>query len=83
MPPCSALSDYEVRCRVEKMIQKHLKWTRFSYEKLLYVSDVGAQKFLTQRQLTQLKEMGAKSDVQSEFFKTSVVDKTHCDSFGC
>lgn len=40
------------------MIEKHLKWARFPYEKSLDGSDVQAQKSLSQRQLTQLREMG-------------------------
>lgn len=54
----TVLLDHEVRRREEKMIEKYLKWARFPYEKSLDVFDVQAQKSLSQRQLTQLREMG-------------------------
>ncbi|WP_054637874.1 ATP-binding protein, partial [Thalassobacillus sp. C254] len=51
------LLTYEEKRREEKMIEKHLKWARFPYQKTLEEFDLAEQPSLSQRQLKQLQEL--------------------------
>ncbi|WP_163527243.1 IS21-like element helper ATPase IstB [Halobacillus ihumii] len=51
------LLTYEEKRREEKMIEKHLKWAKFPYEKHLDEFDLGEQPSLSTRQLKQLREL--------------------------
>ncbi|WP_018925014.1 IS21-like element helper ATPase IstB [Salsuginibacillus kocurii] len=52
-----ALFCYEEKRREEKMIEKHLKWARFPYEKKLEEFKLEEQPSLSHRQLKQLQEL--------------------------
>ncbi|MFG6117933.1 IS21-like element helper ATPase IstB [Thalassobacillus sp. B23F22_16] len=51
------LLTYEEKRREEKIIQKHLKWAKFPYEKSLAEFKHDEQPSLSERQLRQLKEL--------------------------
>ncbi|MFC2949115.1 IS21-like element helper ATPase IstB, partial [Virgibacillus sediminis] len=51
------LLTYEEKRREEKMIEKHLKWAKFPYEKTLDEFELGEQPSLSIRQLKQLREL--------------------------
>ncbi|QDP39459.1 IS21-like element helper ATPase IstB [Radiobacillus deserti] len=51
------LLTYEERRREEKMIEKHLKWAKFPYQKSLQEFDLKELPSLSERQLKQLQEL--------------------------
>lgn len=51
------LLSYEQKRREEKMIEKHLKWARFPFQKNLDAFNLQEQPSLSQRQLKQLREL--------------------------
>ncbi|SDI43307.1 DNA replication protein DnaC [Alteribacillus persepolensis] len=48
---------YEEKRREEKMIEKHLKWAKFPYQKSLDMFEMDGQPSLSSRQMNQLKEL--------------------------
>ena len=51
------LLDYEERSREKKLIEKHLKWAKFPYQKSLNEFNLHEQQSLSFRQLKQLQEL--------------------------
>ena len=51
------LLSYEEISREKKMVEKHLKWARFPYQKSLDEFDLHEQRSLSSRQLRQLQEL--------------------------
>lgn len=51
------LLSFEEKRREEKMVEKHLKWAHFPYQKTLAEYDLSGQPSLSQRQLNQLEEL--------------------------
>ncbi|QHE52818.1 IS21-like element helper ATPase IstB [Pontibacillus sp. HMF3514] len=51
------LLSYEEKRREEKMIEKHLKWAKFPFEKSIHEFNLNEQPSLSKRQLKQLQEL--------------------------
>ncbi|SFB19987.1 DNA replication protein DnaC [Lentibacillus halodurans] len=69
---------YEEKRREEKMIEKHLKWAKFPYEKSLDEFDLGEQPSINNRQLKQLQELSWLDQVFNLIFLGPPgVGKTH------
>ncbi|GEN32532.1 DNA replication protein DnaC [Cerasibacillus quisquiliarum] len=72
------LLSYEESCREQKMIEKHLKWARFPYQKSLNEFDLQEQRSLSSRQLKQLKELSwLEQSFNLIFLGPPGVGKTH------